>query len=100
MKKKVTTSFLLLALVFICIGINNKVESSSENHEIFNMMEEAKKDSRPLTSEESKIINEFYLYKPLKERGDELDYSLNMMFNTFGTESYEEYKERAEKELK
>jgi uncharacterized protein with ParB-like and HNH nuclease domain len=95
MKKVIILFFSLLVLV-ACTA-----KEESEAQKIYSLMITAKEEGRALTQEEMKRINDFYLYKPLKERGTELDYTLQQMFYNFNNPgAFEEFRKRAEKALK
>ena len=92
--KKVILLFFSVLLLVAC------AKEESEAEKIYNLMVTAKEEGRTLTQEEMKRINDFYLYKPLKERGTELDYTLQQMFYNFNNPAgFEEFKERAKKAL-
>ncbi|HEY4553298.1 MAG TPA: hypothetical protein VIG80_08900 [Bacillaceae bacterium] len=97
--KKIIIAMLAVMLVLAACNSTEQSEPVSEDQKIYNMMETAKSENRSLTQEEVQTIHDFYMNKPLDKRGTELDYTLNMMFSTFGTDHYEHFKDRAEKEL-
>lgn len=99
--KKLIVAMLGVFLMAACTAQGKTVEKESTNEKMFNLMVEAKKENRDLTEKESQTLNDFYMNKPLDERGDELDYSLSQMFFNFNNDkAFEEFKDKAEKILK
>jgi len=99
--KKFLISLMVLMVVIVGCSSKENSETLKKSEELFELMVSAHENGRMLTAEEQQEINDFYLYKPLKERGDELDFALNQMFLNFGNKNaFEEFKKRAEVALK
>jgi hypothetical protein len=98
--KKLIIVLLGVFLLAACSQEQKTVKEESTAQKMFNLMVEAKDENRALTSDEAETLNDFYMNKPLDERGDELDYALSQMFFNFDNPvAFEEFKTKAEKVL-